>query len=263
MNFSYGQNLVLQNVSMCIKPGEIVGLTGPVGAGKSTLLRLLVGLLEPDKGIVQIDGCPFHVKKVREMVGVLFQHSSRQLFEKTVYDDIAFGPSNFGFDRRDIERQVNKAVNIVGLDKSLLEASPFGISGGEQKLVSLAGIVAQSPRYMVLDEPFAGLDTKGKTRLPHILQTLQNMGLGIIVISHHLDKLLGVAPRIIYLRDGIICFDGQRQRYLLDGTLPLPAITTLMKRLHARGLPVNPDTFTVKSAMKQLARLDIGDVEDA
>ncbi|RSD34755.1 MAG: cobalt/nickel transport system ATP-binding protein [Methanohalophilus sp.] len=263
MNFSYGQNLVLQNVSMCIKPGEIVGLTGPVGAGKSTLLRLLVGLLEPDKGIVQIDGCPSHVKKVREMVGVLFQHSSRQLFEKTVYDDIAFGPSNFGFDRRDIERQVNKAVNIVGLDKSLLEASPFGISGGEQKLVSLAGIVAQSPRYMVLDEPFAGLDTKGKMRLPHILQTLQNMGLGIIVISHHLDKLLGVAPRIIYLRDGIICFDGQRQQYLLDDSLPLPPITALMKRLHARGLPVNPATFTVKSAIKQLEYLETGDVDNA
>jgi energy-coupling factor transport system ATP-binding protein len=151
----------------------------------------------------------------------------------------------------------------VGLDKSLLEASPFGISGGEQKLVSLAGIVAQSPRYMVLDEPFAGLDTKGKTRLPHILQTLQNMGLGIIVISHHLDKLLGVAPRIIYLRDGIICFDGQRQQYLLDDSLPLPPITALMKRLHARGLPVNPATFTVKSAIKQLEYLETGDVDNA
>lgn len=263
MKFSYGQNLVLQNVSICINPGEIVGLTGPVGAGKSTLLRLLVGLLEPDNGIVQIDGYPYHAKKVREVVGVLFQHSSRQLFEKTVYDDIAFGPSNFGFERRDIENQVNKAVNIVGLDKSLLEVSPFGISGGEQKLVSLAGIIAQSPRYMVLDEPFAGLDTKGKAHLPHIIQILQSMGIGIIVISHHLDKLLEVAPRIIYLRDGIICFDGQRQHYLLDDSLPLPAITVLMKRLHERGLPVNPDTFTVESAIKQLEKLEIGDVDDA
>jgi energy-coupling factor transport system ATP-binding protein len=248
---------------MCIKPGEIVGLTGPVGAGKSTLLRLLAGLLEPDKGTVNIDGYSHSAKRFREMIGVLFQHSSRQLFEKTVYDDIAFGPSNFVFDKRDIENQIQNAVDIVGLDESLLEVSPFAISGGEQKLVALAGIIAQSPRYMVLDEPFAGLDTKGKTRLPYIIQTLQDMGIGIIVISHHLDKLLEVAPRIIYLRDGRVCFDGQRQRYLLDGTLPLPAITTLMKRLHARGLPVNPDTFTVKSAMKQLARLDIGDVEDA
>jgi energy-coupling factor transport system ATP-binding protein len=248
---------------MWIKPGEIVGLTGPVGAGKSTLLRLLVGLLEPDNGIVQIDGHPYHAKKVREMIGVLFQHSSRQLFEKTVYDDIAFGPSNFGFDRRDIEAQVQNAIDIVGLDKSLLEVSPFGISGGEQKLVALAGIIAQSPRYMVLDEPFAGLDTKGKTRLPHIVQTLQNMGVGIIVISHHLDKLLEVAPRIIYLRDGIICFDGQRQHYLLEDSLPLTPITALMKGLHARGLPVNPDTFTVESAIKQLAKLGLGDVNDA
>ncbi|RNI15895.1 ATP-binding cassette domain-containing protein [Methanohalophilus sp. RSK] len=254
MNFSYGQNLVLQNVSMHIKPGEIVGLTGPVGAGKSTVLRLLVGLLEPDKGTVKIDGCSSNAKRFREMVGVLFQHSSRQLFEKTVYDDIAFGPSNFGFDRRDIESQVQKAVDIVGLDESLLEVSPFGISGGEQKLVALAGIIAQFPRYMVLDEPFAGLDTRGKTRLFHIIQTLQNKGMGIIVISHHLDKLLEVAPRIIYLRDGIICFDGQRQQYLLDNSLPLPLITALMKRLHARGLPVYPDTFTVESAIKQLAK---------
>jgi energy-coupling factor transport system ATP-binding protein len=116
---------------------------------------------------------------------------------------------------------------------------------------------------MVLDEPFAGLDTKGKTRLPHIVQTLQNMGVGIIVISHHLDKLLEVAPRIIYLRDGIICFDGQRQHYLLEDSLPLTPITALMKGLHARGLPVNPDTFTVESAIKQLAKLGLGDVNDA
>ncbi|ADE35735.1 ATP-binding cassette domain-containing protein [Methanohalophilus mahii] len=263
MNFSYGQNLVLQNVSMYIKPGEIVGLTGPVGAGKSTFMRLLVGLLEPDNGIMKIDGYSHSAKRFREMIGVLFQHSSRQLFEKTVYDDIAFGPSNFGLDKRDIEAQVQNAVDIVGLDESLLEVSPFGISGGEQKLVALAGIIAQLPRYMLLDEPFAGLDTKGKTRLPYIIQALQNMGVGIIVISHHLDKLLEVAPRIIYLRDGRVCFDGQRQQYLLDDTLPLPAITNLMKGLHERGLPVNPDTFTVKSAMKQLAKLGLGDVDDA
>ncbi|MEA3508598.1 MAG: ATP-binding cassette domain-containing protein, partial [Synergistota bacterium] len=197
----------VDGVSMTVDRGEWVSVVGHTGSGKSTLAQHLNGLLFPDAGSVSVDGLQVqpksrHIRQVRQKVGLVFQYPEQQLFEETVFREIAFGPRNWGVDENEIPLRVRRAMEMVGLDSDLEASSPFRLSGGQKRRVAIASVLAFRPSYLVLDEPTAGLDSFGRRDLKKLLKGLQADGLGVILITHDLELALEVSDSLLVLKNG-------------------------------------------------------------
>lgn len=259
LSYSYSGNRkgkpALENLSLEIARGEFAVISGAAGAGKSTLIKHFNGIFPPQDGRVTVDGLDTNTREVRRRVGMLFQHSQNQLFEETVYREIAFGPSNFGVPAEELEKRVHDTLSLVHLDAGILDRSPFSLSGGEKRRVALAGILALRPAYLVLDEPTAGLDPEGRAKLLGRLQDIHGMGVGIIVVSHNLEEILPFAQKVISMEEGRIVFTGSPEEYLRAGHSPLPPLARLMKELNRKGASLREDIFTAEEALKELQKL--------
>ncbi len=260
VSFSYSRNTpletyALRNINLQIGKGEFVGILGEKGAGKSTLLKMFNGLLHPETGTVRVDGLDPSSRDVKRRIGMVFQQASDQLFCRTVYDEIAFGPLNFGYSKEETKERVVEAIEAVSLDHSMLSRDPFSLSGGEMQRVALASALALRPDYLILDEPITGLDPGGKKEILDTFKKVQGRGTAVIAVTHNLKGFFPLLERIVLIREGRIAFQGSREDYLKAGCTPLPPIASLMKELKARGLPVNPAVFTVEDALEEILKV--------
>ena len=279
LTYQYGhgtpfEKTAVNNISVDIKKGEFVGIIGHTGSGKSTFVQHLNGLLKPDSGKVYIDGKdiwekPKEIRKYRFKAGLVFQYPEYQLFEETCYKDIAFGPKNMGLDERETDRRVRRAAQIVELKEELLEKSPFDISGGEKRRVAIAGVLSMRPEILILDEPTAGLDPKGRDRiLGQILEYRQETGATVLLVSHSMENIARISDRVLVMNCGSMKMFGtvdevfSRADELNAIGLELPEITKIFHRLHERGLGVSPNIYTVEDGEKEILRVlkqeDIG-----
>lgn len=245
----------LGNISLTVHDGEFLGVIGHTGSGKSTLIQHMNGLLLPTAGSVLVDGLDTREKKlrrqIRSLVGMVFQYPEYQLFEETVYKDVAFGPKNMGLDEEEIPGRVEEALRLVGLDpQEFSEKSPFELSGGEKRRAALAGILAVRPKYLVLDEPMAGLDPRGRREILSLIESLRrDRGTAIVMVSHSMDDVAMYADRIAVLDQGSLFMVGapqevfSRSAELLAMGLNLPQATQLVRALRERGVALERDYF--------------------
>lgn len=256
----------LDGVSLTIEDHEYLGLLGHTGSGKSTLVQHMNALNLPTSGQVLINGLDTggtrsQVRKIRQQVGLVFQYPEDQLFEPTIYKDIAFGPRNLKLDEQEIDRRVRKAMEAVGLDfNTMKDRSPFELSGGQKRRVAIAGILALEPRYLVLDEPTAGLDPQGRKEILGEIHKIYeaNPSMSIILVTHSMEDVAEHANRLVVLDGGRIVMDGSpeevfsREEELEAIGLALPQITKLMRSLKAKGMDVDPSALTVDQAFRSL-----------
>jgi energy-coupling factor transport system ATP-binding protein len=260
VSFSYSRKTplespALRDINLRIEKGEFVGILGEKGAGKSTLTKLFNGLLKPETGNILVDGLDPSSKEVKRRIGMVFQQAADQLFCKSVYEEIAFGPLNFGYSKKETEKRVYEAIEAVSLDQTTLSRYPFSLSGGEMQRVALASALALKPDYLVLDEPITGLDPVGKKEILEALKEVKEKGTAVITVTHNLKGFFPLLERIVLIKDGRIAFQGNRESYLEKGCVPLPPIASLMKELRARGMPVNPAVFTVEDALEEIMKV--------
>ena len=269
VSFTYnhaGRNskMALEKIDLKITRGEFVGLIGPTGSGKTTLAQLLDGLLFATSGLIQVEGLEIrekasYLKKIRQKVGLVFQFPEKQLFEETVYGDIAFGPKNLGLEKEKIDTRVRKSLEIVGLDfDAFAQRSPFSLSSGEQRRVAIAGILAFEPNILILDEPTAGLDFDGVCRIKKILLELNEKGVTIVLISHNLELVAEVCKRIIYLKEGKILFDGSKTEFfgqtekLQEEEIRVPETVELLQSLRKAGFKIRDDLYETEGIIEEL-----------
>lgn len=260
VNFSYSRKTpletpALRDINLQIEKGEFVGILGEKGAGKSTLTKLFNGLLKPETGIIRVDGLDPSSREVKRRIGMVFQQAADQLFCKSVYEEIAFGPLNFGYSKKETEKRVYEAIEAVSLDQTTLSRDPFSLSGGEMQRVALASALALKPDYLVLDEPITGLDPVGKKEIIEALKKVKEMGTAVITVTHNLKGFFPLLERVVLIKEGRIAFQGSRESYLEKGCVPLPPIASMMKELKARGMPVNPAVFTVEDALEEILKM--------
>ena len=257
----------LKGINLEIREGEFVGIIGHTGSGKSTLVQHFNGLLKPTAGKVIIDGIELwtkgvKMKEIRQKVGMVFQYPEHQLFEETVYEDIAFGPKNLGLPAHLIAKRVKKAMKMVGLEYDRYkDISPFVLSGGEKRRAAIAGVLALDPKYLVLDEPTAGLDPRGRNEiLKRIERLYRQEGITVILVSHSMDDVARLAGRLIVINQGeIFCSEETRRvfsafRQLQQMGLDIPTVTKLMLRLKEKGWPVRTDLFTIEEAQAEIVK---------
>ncbi len=262
------ETVALQGVTLSVEAGEFVGIIGPTGSGKSTLIQHFDALLRPTEGTVRVAGIDLanpraDVKAVRHLVGLVFQYPEHQLFEETVYDDVAYGPRNLGLDEGEVRERVAESLALVGVDPGRFERrSPFSLSGGEMRRVAIAGVLAMRPHVLVLDEPAAGLDPQGKEEILGQIRTLhQERGLTVLLITHSMDEAAQLVRRLIVLARGQVVMDGpvreifHRVQDLAALGLGVPAVTDLMLRLRGHGVPVSPDALTVDEAEVEIRKV--------
>ncbi len=242
------EKVALKNISFDAADGEVLAITGHTGSGKSTLIQLVAGLIKLTSGTVEIDDLPVADKKNRRSVGIVFQYPEHQLFEETVERDIAFGPRNFGLSDAEISARVDEAMRQVGLDAGLKKSSPFELSGGQRRRVAIAGILALKPKYLILDEPTAGLDPLAKENLlREIFGDVKKSGVTIILVSHNMDDVARFANRVIVLAQGGILFVGTprelfaRDEILSRAGLEPPPVTKLLRTLGITSTALTPD----------------------
>ena len=253
--------VALQDVTLSVEAGEFVGIIGPTGSGKSTLIQHFNALLRPTGGALRVAGIDLanpraDVKTLRQQVGLVFQYPEHQLFEETVYDDVAYGPRNLRLNEDEVGERVVESLALVGVDPNRFgRRSPFSLSGGEMRRVAIAGVLAMRPRVLVLDEPAAGLDPKGKEEILGQIRALhQAQGLTVLLVTHSMDEAAQLVRRLVVLARGRVVMDGpvreifRRAQDLAALGLGIPAIAELMLRLRGSGLPVSPDTLTVDEA---------------
>ena len=254
----------LGDLSLTIQDGEFLGIIGHTGSGKSTLIQHLNGLLLPTAGNVLVDGLDTREKKlrkqIRSLVGMVFQYPEYQLFEETVARDVAFGPKNMGLAEDEIATHVTEALRLVGLNPyEFAEKSPFELSGGEKRRAALAGILAMRPKYLVLDEPMAGLDPRGRHEILSLIESLRReFGTGIVMVSHSMDDVAMYADRIAVLDRGSLFMVGtpedvfSHSEELLAMGLNLPQATQLVRALRARGVEIERDYYRMDELQQDL-----------
>lgn len=258
----------LDGIDLEIKDGEFVGLIGKTGSGKSTLIQHLNGLLRPTHGTVYVDGIDIFsrgvkLREIRQKVGLLFQYPEHQLFEETVYQDVAFGPRNLGLEEDEVERRVRDALEMVGIDfESVRDRSPFELSGGQMRRVAMAGVLAMRPRVLILDEPAAGLDPRGRDEILGRIEDLhRHHGLTVILVSHSMEDIARLVQRIVVMHEGRIVMDGPtREIFLQVSTLTrvglgVPQVTMLMHKLREMHKDVRLDVLTVEEAKREILSL--------
>ena len=256
------QREALRDISLTIAPGEFLGVIGHTGSGKSTLVQHLNGLLQPTSGSVTVDdldlqGKAAGQKQIRQRVGMVFQYPEHQLFEETIFDDIAFGPRNLGLAADEVTLRVEEAMERVGLPPAEYAArSPFRLSGGQMRRVAIAGVIALKPEYLVLDEPSAGLDPRGRDEIfEQILQLYHSTGMAVVLVTHNMEDVARLAKRLLVMNRGRIEFDGKPADLFHDSGLPLhefgislPYMTELLRFLRSRGLDLD-DTLLSAAAV--------------
>ena len=265
------EHIALKDISFSVERGEFIGVIGHTGSGKSTLMQHLNGLLKPTSGQVLLDGQDIWsdkklTRQSRFRVGLVFQYPEYQLFEETVYKDIAFGPKNMGLSSEEVDRRVREAAGFVGLTEKQLEVSPFDLSGGQKRRVAIAGVIAMEPEILILDEPTAGLDPEGRE---DVLQNIDNYrkakNATIMMVSHSMNDVARMASRLLVMCDAHLAMDGTptevftHAQELLDMGLDIPEITRVFLKLQQLGLPVN-QVYTMDQAVAELKRLKGGAV---
>ena len=257
----------IRDISLKIEKGELVGIIGHTGSGKSTLIQHFNGLLKGSSGTVLLDGKDIwsdkkNIRNVRFRVGICFQYPEYQLFEETVYKDIAYGPKNMKLSDEETDKRVRQVISFVGLDESYLEKSPFDLSGGEKRRVAIAGVMAMEPEVLILDEPCAGLDPKGReTVLSLITSYREKTGSTVLVVSHSMEDISKIASKVLVMNNSQLAYydtvDGvfTHSSELYDMGLNVPQLTRLFLKLREKGYDVPTDVYTLEKAGSELLRL--------
>jgi len=257
----------IRDISLKIEKGELVGIIGHTGSGKSTLIQHFNGLLKGSSGTVLLDGKDIwsdkkNIRNVRFRVGICFQYPEYQLFEETVYKDIAYGPKNMKLSDEETDKRVRQVLSFVGLDESYLEKSPFDLSGGEKRRVAIAGVMAMEPEVLILDEPCAGLDPKGReTVLSLITSYREKTGSTVLVVSHSMEDISKIASKVLVMNNSQLAYydtvDGvfTHSSELYDMGLNVPQLTRLFLKLREKGYDVPTDVYTLEKAGSELLRL--------
>ena len=263
------EHQALKDVSFCVHRGEFIGIIGHTGSGKSTLMQQLNGLLKPTSGSVILDGQDIWsdrklTRQARFRVGLVFQYPEYQLFEETVYKDIAFGPGNMGLGKEEIDRRVREAAGFVGLTDEQLLSSPFDLSGGQKRRVAIAGVIAMEPEVLILDEPTAGLDPAGRTEILGNIESYRKAkNATIMMVSHSMEDVARLTDRLLVMNGSRIAMDAPpaevfaRAEELLNMGLSIPRVTQVFLHLRKMGLPVE-NVYTLEQAVEALKALKGG-----
>lgn len=263
------EKVALENISLTIEKGEFIGIIGHTGSGKSTLIQHLNGLIHPTSGKVTIDGVDLAAKTKaavakRHSVGMVFQYPEHQLFEETVAKDIAFGPKNLGCSEEETEKRVKSAMKFAGLDYDTFGGrSPFRLSGGQQRRVAIAGVIAMHPDFLILDEPSAGLDPIGRREIFSRIQSWYQKGVfSVILVSHNMDDIARLATRLLVMHKGHLVMDGKpmdiflhHRRELQECGVDAPPLTQTLLYLKEKGIPVPEDAKTVEEAVDRMSQM--------
>lgn len=263
------EKVALENISLTIEKGEFIGIIGHTGSGKSTLIQHLNGLIHPTFGKVTIDGVDLAAKTKeavakRHSVGMVFQYPEHQLFEETVAKDIAFGPKNLGCSEEETEKRVKSAMKFAGLDYDTFGGrSPFRLSGGQQRRVAIAGVIAMHPDFLILDEPSAGLDPIGRREIFSRIQSWYQKGVfSVILVSHNMDDIARLATRLLVMHKGHLVMDGKpmdiflhHRRELQECGVDAPPLTQTLLYLKEKGIPVPEDAKTVEEAVNRMSQM--------
>ena len=261
------ERTALSKITLTIEEGVLTAIAGHTGSGKSTLVQHLNGILHPTQGSVLVDGQDLSAKDktsitARRRVGMVFQYPEHQLFEETVEEDIAFGPKNLGLSSEEIARRVRQAMELVRLDyDTYRERSPFQLSGGQKRRAAIAGVLAMEPKYLVLDEPTAGLDPRGRDDLlQRIVRLHREKKMTVIFVSHNMDDIARLADRVIFMHEGRVLLDAppreafREKLALKTAGLEEPETVTLLEKLQQRGLAVDTDAFTAEETARRIIR---------
>lgn len=280
LTYSYGgsgpfTNDAVHNVSFAVDSGEIVGIIGHTGSGKSTLVQQLNGLLKPTGGEVFFEGAdiwekPKEIRKIRSQIGLVFQYPEYQLFEETVFADIAFGPKNMGLAGDELDKRVRDICSLIGIPEEYFDKSPFDLSGGEKRRVAIAGVMAMRPKVLILDEPIAGLDPKGRNDVVRMIREYRDAyGATVLIISHNMEDMAVLADRLVVMNDGtLLMFDKTEKVFsnpeiLRAAGLNVPIVTRVFEALKAKGCAVPDNIFTVDDAVHYLTGKRTGGAVDA
>ncbi len=272
LNYTYGADTAfrmqaLKQINLTIKPGEFVGLIGHTGSGKSTLIQQINGILKPDSGRVMIGDISIFdkgvdLRSIRQKVGLVFQYPEHQLFEMTVFKDVAFGPTNMKLEEDEIKKRVKHALDIVGIDETLYESSPFDLSGGQKRRVAIAGVLAMMPKILILDEPTAGLDPQGRYEILNEIQNLhKSLGITVILVSHSMEDIARYVERVVVMDKGEIKMDGVvkeifKETEALEAMgLAVPQVSYLIQALNKHGFNLSADIVTLEEAKDALITL--------
>ncbi|TCK93445.1 energy-coupling factor transport system ATP-binding protein [Natranaerovirga hydrolytica] len=272
LNYYYGKGTpyekhALKNINLTIPDGQFIGLIGHTGSGKSTLIQHLNGLLKSTSGKIYFNDVDiykegFNFKKLREKVGLVFQYPEHQLFEMSVYKDIAFGPKNLGLEDEEIKKRINTVIQKVGLSSEVYDKSPFELSGGQKRRVAIAGVLAMNPDMVILDEPTAGLDPKGKEDILEEINTIQKeTQKTIILVSHSMEDIAKYVQRIIVMEEGTVRYDDvpkkifSHYKELEHIGLAAPQITYLVNKLNDQGFNLNKEITTIEEAKDALTKI--------
>lgn len=272
LNYEYGagtafEQKALKNISFEIKDGEFVGLIGHTGSGKSTLIQHLNGLIKASSGDILYQGVSIYsdgykMKDLRSKVGLVFQYPEHQLFEADVFSDVCFGPKNLGCSKEEIEKRAKHALNLVGMDESFYEQSPFELSGGQKRRVAIAGVLAMRPEVMILDEPTAGLDPQGRDEILSQIERLnRKYGLTILLVSHSMEDMAEYVDRIMVMNQGEMVYDDtprevfKHYKELEAMGLAAPQITYVVHELREQGVAIDDTITTVEEAKHAILAL--------
>ena len=261
------ESYALRDICLKVNEGEFLGIAGHTGSGKSTLIQHFNGLLKPTSGEVIVDGVNINgkeakskLKALRMQVGIVFQYPEYQLFEETVEQDIAFGPRNLGLSDIEVQHRVAEAMDLLKLSKKLRKKSPFDLSGGQKRRVAIAGVLAMKPKYLILDEPAAGLDPKGREEFLALTAELHRQGLTIVMVSHSMDDIARYAQRMIVMEKGSLKLEGTPQQIFAQPELltklglGVPILTSLLLELRAKGWDVRTDLFHLEDVKHEILR---------
>ncbi len=260
------ERVAIDNINLEIEKGQLVGLIGHTGSGKSTLIQHFNGLLKPTTGKIIIDNQEMWAEgsKIRDFrfkVGLVFQYPEYQLFEETVYKDIAFGPGNMGLSKEEIHRRVLKSAQLVGLSENLLEKSPFDLSGGQKRRVAIAGVIAMEPSVLVLDEPTAGLDPMGRDQIFNMIKEYhKSQGNTVIIVSHSMEDIANHTEKVLVMNDSKVFSYGDvkdvftKSKEITQMGLALPQITRIMQGLVARGIEVDGNVYSIEQAKQEIIK---------
>lgn len=271
VSYTYGKGTpfekkALDDISFTINDGDFIALIGHTGSGKSTLIQLLNGLIKPDSGSVFVNGADLSdsktdMKKIRSIVGIVFQYPEYQLFEETVYKDIAYGPANFGKTPEEISRIIDDVLSLVGLDADILYKSPFELSGGQKRRVAIAGVLAMEPDVLVLDEPTAGLDPEGRNDLLASIKNLHDKkGTTVILVSHSMEDVANTVKKVMVISDAnLLAFDTVDNIFkdsvaMKSIGLNVPQVTRVVNHLKQKGIDLGDNIYTVDSAVDAVIR---------
>lgn len=263
------ETAAIENVSLSVEKGDMIGIIGHTGSGKSTLIQHCNGLLEPHGGVVFLDGNNIwskenrkNIRRVRFAVGLCFQYPEYQIFEESVFKEIAFGPKQMGLSADEIKDRVYRSMNFVGIDRALESKSPFDLSGGQKRRVAIASIIAMEPEVLILDEPCAGLDPRGREVILNLIKEYREMaGNTVIFVSHSMEDVAKICNKVLVMNKGSVAMFGSVPEVYSHGEelkemgLNVPQITDVFLKLRASGIDCRTDIFTVSEGVKELNRL--------